>query len=518
MILFNLSISAIKGPSKTAIEGSSRSLNACEIAYSLRKANARSFVFLIRTIISLLSVCAYIIFQPEKMDSVKHSSTKSRLARTFSKVLHIRAATGFDNFGRSKSKTWGKVKPDKPVGESHQRVFLNEEDEKLQNRALLDAFIAKLFATISSVKAAYAELQYYQVPYDADGIQSTDQILVSELKSLSELKQSFLKKHLDDFSPETTQLSAEVQEQKNLIKTYEITRKKLVSQSQLKDSEIIFLSEKLEDIRRENKVIEKRLNSSGSLSSSSSSKSHEKMSFSSLSPTNFLFVLKQTTKSIRSLVKFMISEMESANWDLDAAANSIQPDVVYWDTTHICYAFESFVCKHMFDGFNLPEFSIPGDSQSKDKPREFFFDRFMELKSLKAREYITWKPTSMFAEFCRCKYLKLIHPKMEASLFGNLNQRNLINTRKFPETAFFESFLEVAKWVWLLHCLAFSFSPDGATVFQVTKGSRFSEVFMDSVNEVALLSPERSLSEVAFVVVPGFKVGKTVIQCQVYLI
>ncbi|KAM0029145.1 putative protein gravitropic in the light 1 [Helianthus debilis subsp. tardiflorus] len=448
------------------------------------------------------------------MDSVKQN--KSRLARTFAKVMHIRAATGVDKFQKPKSKTREKVKHDAPIDESHQRVFFNEfneEDEKLQKRAVMDAFIAKLFAAISSVKAAYAELQYFQLPYDPDGIQSADQTLVSELKSLSELKQSFLKKHLDDFSPETTQLSAEVQEQKNLIKTYEITRKKLISQSKLKDSEIIFLKEKLEEIRRENKIIEKRLNSSGSLSSSSS---REKWNFSSLSPTNFLVVLKQTNKSVRSLVKFMTSEMESANWDLDAAANSIQPDVVYWDTTHICYAFESFVCKQMFDGFNLREFAIPGDSQS-EKTREFFFDKFMELKSLKAREYITWKPTSVFAEFCRCKYLKLVHPKMEASLFGNLNQRNLVNARKFPETAFFDSFLEVAKWVWLLHCLAFSFSPDGATVFQVPKGSRFSEVFMDSVNEVAYVSPERS-PEVAFMVVPGFKVGKTVIQCQVYLI
>ncbi|KAK1431036.1 hypothetical protein QVD17_14235 [Tagetes erecta] len=451
-----------------------------------------------------------------EMDSAKHSSNKSRWARTFAKVMHIQAVTGLDKFQKSKPKMWEKVKPDRTVDENHQRVFFGEEDEKLQKRAVMDAFIAKLFAAISSVKAAYAELQVYHLPYDADGIQSADQILVSELQSLSELKQSFLKKHFDDISPETTQQSAEVQEQKNLIKTYEITRKKLDSQSKLKESELIFLKEKLEEIRRENKIIEKRLNSSGSLSSSSSS-SHVKLSFSSLSPTNFLFVLKQTTKSIRSLVKFMISEMESANWDLDAAANSIHPDVVYWDSTHICYAFESFVCKHMFDGFNLPEFSILEDSQSKEKPREFFFDKFMELKSLKAREYITWKPASTFAEFCRCKYLKLVHPKMEASLFGNLSQRNLVNARKFPETAFFDSFLEVAKWVWLLHCLAFSFNPDGATIFQVPKGSRFSEVFMDSVNEEAFLSPESS-PEVAFMVVPGFQVGKTVIQCQVYLV
>nr|XP_043628516.1 protein GRAVITROPIC IN THE LIGHT 1-like [Erigeron canadensis] len=453
------------------------------------------------------------------MDSVKHSSNKSRLARAFSKVLHSRAAAaaGLDNFQKTKSKTWEKFKHEKPVDDkTWQPMVLTKEDEKLRKRAVMDAFFAKLFADISSVKAAYAQLQVFQSPYDGDGIQSADKMIVSELKNLSELKQAFLKKHIDDSSPETTQLLAEIQEQKNQLKMYEITRKKLDNQNKLKESEIIFLKEKLEESRRENKLIEKRLNSSGSLSTSS----HEILNFSSLTPTIFITYVKQTTKSVRSFVKFMISEMEAANWDLDAAASSIQPDVIYFDTTHICYAFESFVCRQMYDGFNLPGFQISVESQSIPKNetrRQFFFDKFMELKSLKVREYITWKPTSMFAEFCRCKYLKLVHPKMESSLFGNLNQRNQVNSRKFPETAFFDSFLEVSKRVWLLHCLAFSFSPKEASIFQITKGSRFSEVFMESVNEEAFLSPKCS-PEVAFMVVPGFMVSKTVIQCQVYLI
>ncbi|XP_071736684.1 protein GRAVITROPIC IN THE LIGHT 1-like [Rutidosis leptorrhynchoides] len=439
------------------------------------------------------------------MDSFKHSSNKSRLARTFTKVLNIRAATGVDKFQKTKSKTSEKVKHDQSIG----------DDEKLQDKAVMNAFIAKLFATVSSIKAAYAQLQFYQFPYDADGIQSADQILVSELKSLSVLKQSYLKKQLNDPSPETTQLLAEIQEQQSFLKMYEISKKKLDRQNKLKESEIIFLKEKLEDSRRENKLIEKRLKSSGSLSSVTSSTSSLKFCSS-----DFVSYVKQTTKSIRSFVRFMISEMESANWDLDEAANSIQPDIVYWDTPHICYAFESFVCRTVYDGFNIPGFEMLNDSQrmpdNKNRQR-FFFDKFMELKSLKAREYVTWKPNSLFAEFCRCKYLKLIHPKMESSIFGNLNQRNLVNARKFPETAFFDSFLEVAKRVWLLHCLAFSFSPETATVFQVAKGSRFSEVFMESVTEEAFLS-QGSLLQVSFVVVPGFRVGKTVIQCQVYVI
>ncbi|KAI3716217.1 hypothetical protein L6452_23398 [Arctium lappa] len=431
------------------------------------------------------------------MDSV-HGSTmtpsKSRLARTFAKVLNIRPATAIDEAPKVK-------------------LFDQEEHEKLQNRVLMDAFIAKVFATLSSVKAAYAQLQFSQSPYDPEGIQSADEIVVAELKRLSELKQSYLKNHIDDHSPETTILLSEIQEQKSLAKTYEITGKKMANEGRLKDSEIIFLKEKLEEANRENKSIERRLNSN----SSSSSSPHENLHLSTLNPSNFVSALKQSMKSVRNLVKFMITEMEFADWNLDAAARSIQPDVVFANTSHRCYAFESFVYREMFDGFGNPNFSVSGDRRPrKAKRQQFFFDRFMELKYLKSKEYIAWKPSSSFAKFCWFKYLRLVHPKMESSLFGNLNQRSLVTAGEFPETTFFTAFAEAAKRIWLLHCLAFSLDPDGASMFQVRNGGRFSEVFMECVNEEVFLSPE-CRREVAFTVVPGFKLGKSVVQCHVYL-
>ncbi|GJW30248.1 gravitropic in the light 1-like protein isoform X2 [Tanacetum coccineum] len=418
--------------------------------------------------------------------------TKSRLARTFAKVLHTRAATRAATLDKTrKTKSTEKTKHD-------------IDHKKIRNQAAMDAFIAKVFATISSVKAAYAQLQYAQSPYDADGIQSADQIMVSELKTLSEFKQLFIKKHLDDNekAPETTQLLAEIQEQKNLLQMYEITTKTLDSQKKLKDSEIIFLKEKLQEANKENKLVERRLNSSGPLSPL------EKLTLSSLSPKGFVLFLQQMRKSVTSFVKLLMSEMEEANWDLNAAASSIQPDVIYRDTGHICYAFESFVYQVMFDGFNNTTNESNAASSS-----QYFFDKFVELKSIKASEYITWKPNSTFARFCYSKYLRLVHPIMEFALFGNMNQRNLVGAQKPPETAFFSSFAEMAKRVYLLHCLALVFDPSKASVFQVRKGSRFSEVYMESVNE----EPVKSSPEVSFTVVPGFKMGKTVIQCQVYL-
>lgn len=438
------------------------------------------------------------------MDSVKPSAVptpKSKLARTFAKVLHIRMTTGVAPVvdGNQKVKSQGDVSEDLNLG----------KDEELENKAAMEALLAKLFASVSSVKASYAQLQHAQSPYDVDGIQAADQMVVSELMSLSELKQCFLKKQFDT-SPETAMLSAEIQEQKSVLKTYEIMEKKLESQLRLKDSELIFLREKLDEAIKQNRLIDKRLNQSGQLSVL------DNLHHSGLSPTNFITVLRHTIKSIRSFVRLMVEEMKSSNWDIDAAANAIEPSAVYWKHDHKCFAFESYVCRQMFDAFNYPNFSLSYKSSPDTKPEhQLFFRQFMELKSLKTKEFLAQKPKSTFAKFCHVKYLRLVNPKLETSLFGNLNQRNTLNAGEFPTTTFFTSFTEMAKRVWLLHCLAFSFEPE-ASIFQVSKGCRFSEVYMESVADEALLSPE-SDPQVAFTVVPGFRIDKTVIQCQVYL-
>lgn len=459
----------------------------------------------------------------DRAAAVNKNKSSSRLARTFAKVLHLRAVSGIapddDNGGKhSKVKRSGEI-----VKQKYLESLEDEDQSKLRDRAAIETFLAKLFASLSAIKAAYAQLQFAQSPYDPDGIQSADEMVVSELKNLSELKQCYLKKQLYEYSSsphETTQILAEIQEQKSLLKTYEITVKKLDSQLKLKDSEITFLREKLEEIHKENKSLQEmtswRLNASGELAIADLRLKQT---------THFISFLRQTVKSVRSFVRLLIREMaKSAEWDLDAAVNSIEPDVVFWKSSHKCYAFESFVCREMFDGFNHPEFSISGESlfiseENKQRQQEFF-DRFMELRSVKPMDYLTWKPKSPFANYFRAKYLRLIHPRLEMSLFGNTDQRNLIinaASGEFPEMSmFFITFAEMVKRIWMLHCLAFSFNPQ-VTIFQVSKRSRFSEVYMESISDEAFMSPAGAEPGVAFTVVPGFRIGKTAVQCQVYL-
>ncbi|XP_047342420.1 protein GRAVITROPIC IN THE LIGHT 1-like [Impatiens glandulifera] len=450
------------------------------------------------------------------MDSVDRKAvtpSKSRLFRAFSKVIHARSLTGgigHDEIRKDKSDEKPKMKPNS-LRNRFLSIVENEEEEKLKEKELTEAVLAKLFASVSEIKAAYAQLQFSQSPYDVDGIQAADQIVVSELKFLSELKQAYVKKQID-LDPKKTLFLAEIQEQKSLLKTFEVTGKKLDSQLKLKESEILSLKEKLNDINRENKRMEMRLNSSGLLSIP------DTLHNSGLNSTLFTTVHQQTVKSIRVFVRLMIDEMELAGWDLETAASAIEPSASINRNLNnqTCFIFESYVSRGIFDGFNHPEFS-----SKVRKNRRSFLERFNELKTFKTKDYLAQRPKSAFAKFCSSKFLQLIHPKMELSLFGNLQLRNQVMAGEYPETNFFTVFAQMAKRVWLLHCLAFSYEPV-VSVFQVGKGCRFSDIYMECVNEEAFLSEDGSSTvavnpRVGFSVIPGFKVGKTVIQCQVYL-
>ncbi|KAG6393824.1 hypothetical protein SASPL_144398 [Salvia splendens] len=393
------------------------------------------------------------------MDSVERSPRKGRLARAIAKVLHVRAVTGGapDDGGIQKAKSRDKTEKDG----FEVQTFKDEDEEELRHdgRMVQEAFLSKLFASVSAVKAAYAEMQFAQSPRDADGIQAADEMVISELKHLSELKQAYLKKQLNEASPGTTLLLSEIREQRSTLKMYEITARKLDSLLKHRDSETASLKKKLSEANKANKLLETRLSSSGRF----------------FFPETFVSSHRQALKSIEAFVRLLITEMVSAGWDLDAAAEAIEPAARFRNPSHKCFAFESFVCEKMFDGFN--------------------------------------RPNSPFAAFCRAKYLRLVHPKMEASLFGSLDQRDHITSGGLPDTPFFAAFSEMAKRVWLLRRLALSSEPE-ISAFQVRKGSRFSEVYMESLSDDAMLLPEPL---VALSVAPGFRIGKSVVQCQVYL-
>ncbi|CAH2034294.1 unnamed protein product [Thlaspi arvense] len=447
---------------------------------------------------------------------------KSKLARTFQKVCSLRT-------------TSTKVSSNNGIGicmlKSQNPNFVDEDDDgdsvfdlkstsssrsgeikvRERQRAVLEAVVAKIFASTTTIKAAYAELQMAQRPYDNDAIQAADTAVVEELRALSELKRNFLRKELN-LSPQVAIMLAEIQEQQSLMRTYEITIKKLESEVTEKESRIDSLTTNLEENSAFNKSLEKKLTASGSISL------FDSIQFSNLNLSHFVQILGFTLRSVRSFVKSMVKEMESAGWDLDAAASAAlsttvrNAPTVFGRPSHRCFAFESFVCGKMLENFDSPNFSLPNVD---DKPTR---EQFENLRSADPIQYLTRNPGSSFARFTLHKYLSVVHAKMECSFFGNLNQRKLVNSGGFPDSGFFATFCEMSKRIWLLHCLAFCLS-ENVTVFQLRRGCRFSQVYMESVKtgDESLFSGDNADIRVGFTVVPGFKIGDMVIQSQVYL-
>lgn len=391
------------------------------------------------------------------------------------------------------------------------------EESTNQNPEAVEALVSKLFANISSLKSAYIELQAAHTPYDADKIQDADKLVISELKNLSELKHFYRENNPKPLciSPQDSRLAAEIQEQQSLLKTYEVMVKKFQSEIRNKDSDILQLQKQIEEANQKKIKLEKNLRLRG-LSSKESESSGDENGFLSVGPTPDLFTAAVETafKAIHDFSKPLINMMKAAGWDLDAAADSIEPDVVYAKRPHKKYAFESHICQRMFSGFQQESFSLKTDNLVVSE--DGFFREFLSLREMDPLDVLGQKPDSNFGKFCRSKYLIVVHPKMEASFFGNLDQRNYVMGGGHPRTPFYQAFLKLAKSIWLLHRLAYSFDPS-VKVFQVKKGTEFSEVYMESVVKNLIMDENDEKPKVGLMVMPGFWVGGSVIQSRVYL-
>ncbi|CAA6657252.1 unnamed protein product [Spirodela intermedia] len=387
---------------------------------------------------------------------------------------------------------------------SNQKVYPHPMDEaKNQSQDSLDLLISKIFNNITSLKTAYIQLQEAHTPYDPDKIQTADKLVIEELVRLSELKHSYRDSNPKPISasPLDAHLVAEIQEQQRLLKTYEVMVKKFQSQIQTRDSEIIQLQQRINEANQKKVKLEKKLKQRGLLAKEPEDTQKQSFSVVELSPELFSATVELTYRSIHDFSKPLINMMKAANWDLDTAASSIEPDVPYAKRVHKKYAFESYICQRMFSGFQDESFSVdPGRSALSS---EGFFHQYLAMRSAEPLEILSQDPDSEFGKFCRKKYLLVIHPKMEGSFFGNLDQRNYIMNG-------------LAKSVWLLHRLTFSFDPR-VNVFQVRKGSEFCEAYMESVIPAEEDHHKRP-ARVGLMVMPGFVLAGSVIKSQVYLL
>lgn len=372
------------------------------------------------------------------------------------------------------------------------------------NSEAMEAMVSNLFSNISAFKAAYVQLQTAHTPLDVHNIQAADRAVIAQLQKLSELKRCH--KNGCKEAPPDTHLQAQVHERQCMLRTYEMMLNRLESEIEMKDTEVDMIREQIKKTKETNARLEKKLQEPEMV----------------LNTQLFVKSVQEASKEVHGFAKILINQMKSAEWDLDSAANSIHPDIRYAKRTHKKFAFESYVCNGMFGGFENEDFYINGGLSSIIDPEKHRLECFTEYQDLKSQDPFAFlasaPPDCLFGQFCHKKYLQVVHPKMEESFFGNLDQRDHVVNGIHPKTAFYEAFLKLAKAIWLVHRLAFSFDPV-VSIFQVRRGTDFSVVYMESVVH-GVLSGYDALEgrpKVGFTVMPGFRVSKAVIQCQVYL-
>lgn len=352
-----------------------------------------------------------------------------------------------------------------------------------------DKDIVELFNTVSALKLAYIELQEAHIPYDPDKIVAADELVVVQLEALRKFKKAFKEKRFLETKLDPSRFDFLRSE----IDVIEKLLEKLKSQNRDKDAEIVRLQQELYDLDSGNMALAEKIRG----------KSLERENMRILNVSMFEDAFRRASKSIHDFGRPIISLMQTSGWDLNLAAKSIENGVVYARRSDKKYAFEAYIARRMFHGLSLKSYNVD-DVLRFDDPIGSLIEN----------------PSSDFANFCGKKYMFVVHPMMEMSFFRNLDQRMFVLSGKHPRTPFYQIFARMAKWVWILQGIATSIDPN-SQIFSVNRGSKFSDVYMESVEEkkegVVVSDGGQSNFEVEFMVMPGFRIGSTLLKSRVYL-
>ncbi|XP_072979758.1 protein GRAVITROPIC IN THE LIGHT 1-like [Typha angustifolia] len=255
-----------------------------------------------------------------------------------------------------------------------------------------EVLISKVFNNISSLKAAYIQLQEAHTPYDPQKIQAADKLVIKELVKLSELK------HSRDNSPKSCCLSprdlcllTEIQEQQNLLRTYEVMVKKYQSQIQTRESEILQLQKQVQDSSLKKSKLEKKLRQRGLMSREPDVLCGGNTFSLKLISDLFPPTADNVNQSIHDFSKLLIKMMKAAGWDLDAAANSISPGAVY--------------ATRVISTMHLSLMSVR-ECFSKERgnikiPNKSFFHEFVAMRAMEPLDVLSRNSDSDFGKFCK---------------------------------------------------------------------------------------------------------------------
>ncbi|GFP97287.1 hypothetical protein PHJA_001872800 [Phtheirospermum japonicum] len=390
----------------------------------------------------------------------------------------------------------------------------------------LETLMGQVFDAVSAMKRAYVSLQEAHCPWDPDKMRISDVAVVAELRRLGLLRERFRR----GVGGGVRGLGAATL--REVVAPYEAAVEELKREVKARQTEVDNLRDKL-----------KTATSFDRSSGKSKGKSRRRVScttkVAAAAPAVELFegtmsLVKEASKAFTSL---LLSLMRSAHWDIAAAVRSIEaassttatannPTTTFEDSivgaSHAKYALESYLNRKIFQGFDHETFYMDGSLSSilhPDQHRRDCFTQYRDMKAMDPVELLSILPTCSFGNFCFKKYLSIVHPKMEESLFGDLEQRRQVLGGHHPRSQFYGEFLGLAKAVWLLHLLAFSLDPPPSH-FEASRGAEFHAQYMESVVRASGGNGLGGMSMiVGFPVSPGFKLGNgSIIKARVYLV
>ncbi|WOH02276.1 hypothetical protein DCAR_0521665 [Daucus carota subsp. sativus] len=390
----------------------------------------------------------------------------------------------------------------------------------------VEVLIGEVFEAFSAVKKAYVSLQEAHCPWDPDRMRVCDAAVVAELRRIGVLRERFRRKNVGGERGRRV-VGATLRE---VVAPYEAAVEELKRELKVKEVEVENLKDKLKN------AVVVTGGSGGKKNGRGHHQSKRRVGCStqtpvSLSPAPEVFeaTMSMVREASKSFTALLLSLMKSAHWDITAAVRSIEAAAgattnATMDSivgpNHAKYAMESYVNRKFFQGFDHETFYMDGSLSSLLHPDQFRRDCFTQYRDMKAMdpiELLGILPTCDFGKFCCKKYLSIIHPKMEESLFGDLEQRCQVLAGNHPRSRFYGDFLGLAKAIWLLHLLAFSLEPP-PSYFEGSKGADFHSQYMESV----VRFPGGRVvggQVVGFPVSPGFKLASgSVIKARVYLV
>ncbi|XP_028788083.1 protein GRAVITROPIC IN THE LIGHT 1-like [Neltuma alba] len=479
---------------------------------------------------------------------------------TASCLLHPLADTRYDSSCEKDDKFLYESEPNKDADDDEEDEEDGEEDEEdeiddydegkmVSLKALgekkvkqMESLLEEVFEAVSAMKRAYVSLQGAHCPWDPEKMRVADVAVVAELRKLGVLREKFRRRQgVDEKGRRRKVRRRPTASLKEVVAPYEAVVEELKREVKAKDLEVHSLKEKLDNV-----VTLSSNGGGGNGKKVGRSQSRRKLGISQIqaiaaapSPELFETAMLQVREASKSFTSLLLSLMHNAHWDITAAVRSIESATATATATkdnynpsaitiagsivsahHAKYALESYISRKFFQGFDHETFYMDGSLSSLLNPDQFrrdCFTQYHDMKSMDPTELLGILPSCHFGKFCSQKYLAIVHPKMEESLFGNLEQHRQVSTGSHPRSQFYNEFLGVAKAVWLLHLLAFSLNP-APSQFEASRGAEFHPQYMESV--VRFSGGRVPAGQiVGFPVSPGFKLGNgSVVKARVYLI